>query len=376
MVEPKDLPIRDEWIATLDGSVNAQIRAQVSGYLKSQRYAEGSHVKKGDLLFEIDARPFQAALDQAKAKLAQDRALLGKSEQDVKRYTPLAREQAISKEELDNAVQARLAASAQVKADQAAVETAQVNLSFTRIASPIDGLAGIALAQIGDLVSPGSGPLTTVSTIDPIKAYFQISEQLYLAMGRQESLLGESGPALTLLLADGSRYPAQGKVAFVDRQVNSTTGTLQVVGLFPNPDSILRPGQYARVRAQTRIERNALAIPQRAVSELQGSHQVAVVGPDNRVHIQPVKLGAQVGSSWIVSDGLKPADRVVVEGVQKAKEGALVKPKLVENKITDTLEKAGPSAPGPDAGGEAGRGAVAADPPAATSDGGAGAARH
>lgn len=371
MVEPKDLPIYDEWIATLDGSVNAQIRAQVSGYLKSQRYTEGSHVNQGDLLFEIDARPFQAALDQAKAKLAQDRALLGKSEQDVKRYTPLAREQAISKEELDNAVQARLAASAQVKADQAAVETAQVNLGFTRITSPIDGLAGIALAQIGDLVSPSSGALTTVSTIDPIKAYFQISEQLYLAMGQRASWNVENAPALELILADGSRYPRPGKVAFTDRQVNPSTGTLQVVGLFPNPNFALRPGQYARVRAQTRIERGALAIPQRAVSELQGSHQVAVVGPDNRVHIQPVKLGAQVGSSSIISEGLKPADRVVVEGVQKVRDGALVRPKLVENKITDTLEKSGS-----DAGGEAGRGAVASDPPATAGDGDAAVSRH
>jgi len=378
-VEPKDLPIRDEWIATLDGSVNAQIRAQVAGYLKKQDYAEGSHVKAGDLLFEIDPRPFRAALDQAEAKLAQDRALLGKSQLDVKRYTPLAREQAVSQQELDNAVQGARAAAAQVKADQAAVEAAQVNMDFTRITSPINGLAGIALAQIGDLVSPSSGPLTIVSTIDPIRVYFQISEKLYLTMWRQEPLVGAAGPKLDLFLADGSHYPAKGRVAFIDRQVNESTGTLQVVGLFPNPDSILRPGQYARVQAQTRVERGALAVPQRAVTELQGSYQMALVAPDGRVHIQPVKVGAQVGSSWIISDGLKPGDQVIVEGVQKVRDGVMVRPKLVENKVTDTLERPAASAPStspPDGGPFRQIRSVALDPPRVPRDGGTTAGRE
>jgi RND family efflux transporter MFP subunit len=332
-VEPKDLPIQDEWIGTLDGSVNAQIRAQVTGYLQKQDYREGSHVKAGDLLFEIDPRPFQAVLDQARAKLAQDRALLGKSRLDVQRYTPLAKERAISKEELDNAVQAERAGAAQVKADEATVETARLNLGFTKISSPIDGLAGIALAQVGDLVSPSSGLLTTVSAIDPIRVYFQISESLYLTVSRDNPLIGQGGSPLELFLANGSLYPLKGKVAFLDRQVNSATGTLQVVGLFPNPDSVLRPGQYARVRAETRVERQALAIPQRAVTQVQGSYQIAVVAPDDTVHTQSVKVGPQVGSSWIIADGLKPGDRVVVEGVQKIHDGARVKPKLVVNSI-------------------------------------------
>lgn len=325
---PTNVPIFEEWIGTLDGFVNAQIHAQVTGYLLSQNYNEGSEVKRGDLLFQIDPRPFQAGLDQALARLAQDRAQAGKTEEDVKRFTPLAQEQAISQEQLDDAVQANLAADALVKADEAAVENAQLNLGFTKITSPIDGLAGTALAQIGDLVGQSSSVLTTVSTINPIKVYFQVSEQSYLAFWRR---LAGSGNAdefpLQLILSDGSVYPQTGKFFYADRQVDPNTGTLQIFGLFPNANFILRPGQYGRVRAQTQTRTNALIVPQRAVVQLQGSYQVTIVGETNTAHLQPVTVGEQIGSDWIIESGLKPGDRVVVEGTQKAKEGAVVNPK-------------------------------------------------
>jgi len=325
-----NLPTFEEWIGTLDGFVNAQILAQVSGYLLTQNYAEGREVKKGDLLFQIDPRPFQAELDQAMAKLAQDQAQAGKAELDVKRYTPLAQEQAISQEQLDDAVQANLAAKAQVKADEAAVENSQLNLGFTKIKSPIDGLAGIALAQIGDLVGQSDGNvLTTVSTLNPIKVNFQVSEQSYLTFWRRLVGSGNGGEdfPLQLIFADGSVYPATGKFFFADRQVNPNTGTLQIVGLFSNANFMLRPGQYGRVRAQTQTLTNALLVPQRAVTELQGTYQVMVVGETNAVHLQPVSVGDQIGSDWIVKSGLKPGDRVVIEGTQKVKEGELVNPK-------------------------------------------------
>jgi membrane fusion protein (multidrug efflux system) len=323
-----NVPIFEEWIGTLDGLVNAQIRAQVSGYLLAQDYAEGSAVKKGDVLFQIDPRPFQATLDQAKAKLVQDQAQAGKTALDVKRYTPLAKEQAISQEDLDNAVQANLAANAQVKADEAAVENAQLNLNFTKIASPIDGLAGIALAQIGDLLSPSSGLLTTVSTLNPIKVNFQISEQSHLNFWRDHAAGSgaETNLELQLIFSDGSVYPQKGSYLFADRQINPNTGTLQIVGLFPNPNLILRPGQYGRVRAQTHTLTNALLVPQRAVMELQGSFQVMVVGATNQAHLQAVKVGEQVGAAWVIDNGLKAGDRVVVEGSQNVKEGTVVDP--------------------------------------------------
>jgi membrane fusion protein (multidrug efflux system) len=327
---PTNVPIFEEWIGTLDGYVNAQIHAQVTGYLLTQNYAEGRDIKKGDLLFQIDPRPFQAELDQANAKLAQDKAQAGKTELDVKRYTPLAQEQAISQEQLDNAVQANLAANAQVKADEAAVENGQLNLGFTKITSPIDGLAGIALAQIGDLVGQSGGSvLTTVSTINPIKVYFQVSEQSYLTFWRRLIGSGNAGETfpLQLIFADGSVYPEPGTFSFADRQVNPTTGTLQIVGLFSNADYMLRPGQYGRVRAQTQTLTNALLLPQRAVAELQGTYQVTVVSETNTVHLQSVTVGEQIGSNWIIDSGLKPGDRVVIEGTQKVKEGAVVNPK-------------------------------------------------
>jgi membrane fusion protein (multidrug efflux system) len=327
---PTNVPIFEEWIGTLDGFVNAQIHAQVTGYLLTQNYVEGSEVKKGDLLFQIDPRPFQAELDQSLAKLAQDKAQAGKTELDVTRYTPLAKEQAISQEELDDAIQANLGADAQVEADEAAIENAQLNLGFTKIKSPIDGLAGIALAQIGDLVGQSGGSvLTTVSTINPIKVYFQVSEQSYVAFWRR--LVGPGNAdehfPLQLIFSDGSVYPVTGNFFFADRQVNPNTGTLQIVGLFSNANYLLRPGQYGRVRAQTQIMTNALLVPQRAVTELQDTYQIAIVGETNTVHLQSVTVGEQIGSDWIIESGLKPGDRVVVEGTQKMKEGAVVNPK-------------------------------------------------
>ncbi len=329
-VNPTNVPIIEQWIGSLDGSVNAQIRAQVSGYIQKQDYAEGSELKTGDLLFQIDPRPFQASLDQAKAKLSQDQAQVEKNRLDVERYTPLAKDKAISQQQLDDSIQAELSAQAQVKADEAAIESATLNLGFTRIISPLDGLAGLARVQIGDLVSPSSAVLTTVSTIDPVRVYFQVSEQSYLRFWKKFVLNGTndtSGLALELILSDGSIYPEKGKFAFADRQVDVTTGTLQITGVFPNEHYLLRPGQYARIRAQTQTKTNALVVPQRAVTELQGSYQVAVVGDSNTVSLASVKVGEQVGPDWIIEGGLQPGSRVVVEGLQKAKAGTVVNPK-------------------------------------------------
>jgi RND family efflux transporter MFP subunit len=330
-VTPQDVPIYDQWIGTLDGYPNAQIRAQVSGYLIKQDYAEGGVVKQGDLLFEIDPRPFQASLDAALGKVAQDQAQFGKTELDVKRYTPLARDQAISQQELDDAVQANFAAKAAIQADKAAVESATLNLGFCKIASPIDGIAGTAQAQIGDLVGPGSAVLTTVSTIDPMRVYFSISERSYLAFYRQFTNAAEQGASrsemeLKLILSDGSIYPAPGKWFFTSRQVDVNTGTLQIAGLFPNPDHLLRPGQYGLVRAKTETRHDAILVPQRAVSELQGSYQVAIVDSDNKAHLKSVQVGPQVGNDWLIERGLAPNDRVVAEGAQKLKEGTEVDP--------------------------------------------------
>jgi membrane fusion protein, multidrug efflux system len=331
-VMPRSVAITDEWIGTLDGFVNAQIRAQVTGYLLKQNYAEGSIVKQGDLMFQIDPRPFQAVLDQALAKLAQDKAQAGETELDAKRYAPLAKEQAISQQELDDEVQANLAAQAQVKADEAAIENARVNLGFTRITAPVDGLAGTALGQIGDLVSQSGPLLTTVSQIDPIKVYFQVSEQSYLTFWRKYITAAGSANTntdlpLQLVLSDGSIYPEKGRVYYADRQVNPDTGTLQMVGLFSNVDSLLRPGQYGRVRAQTYVETNAVVVPQRAVDELQDAYRVAVVSATNVVHFRLVNVGPQVGSDWIIKSGLKAGDSVIVEGTQKVKDGMVVTPK-------------------------------------------------
>ena len=345
-VEQKDVPIFGEWIGTLDGFTNADVRAQVSGYLQRQGYQEGAFVRKGQLLFEIDPRPFQAALDQAEGQLAQAKAALanahavqGRTELDVNRYTPLAKEQAASQQDLDNAVQNNMAAKAtvataeaQIKTAEAAVETAKINLDFTRLVAPIDGIAGQAQLQVGALVNPSSGPVTSVSTVDPIKVYFTVSEREYLDWNRRFPTDATREAAnkrvrLELILADGSTYGPEGTIYFADRQVNQGTGAIRIAGLFPNPGNILRPGGYGKVRAVVRIQQDALLVPQRAVSELQGGYQVAAIDGENKVSIRAVQVGDRVGTNWIVTDGLKRGDRVVAEGVQKVRPGMQVNPK-------------------------------------------------
>ena len=328
-VVQQNVPIYHEYIATLDGYVNAVIQPQVSGYLVKQNYREGEVVRKNEVLFNIDPRPFQAVLDQAKAQLAQAEAQLGKTQLDVQRDTPLAKEKAIAQSQLDNEIQANLAAKAMVQADQASIEQAEINLEFTNVRSLIDGVAGIATGQVGNLVGPQS-TLTTVSQLDPIKAYFVVNEQQYLAFIQRNPTAAqrtrtEHQLQLELVLADGSIYPKKGRFFAVDRQVDIQTGAIRLAGLFPNPDNVLRPGQYGRVRFVSYIRPNALLVPQKAVTELQGIQQVAVVGDDSKVNIRAVKMGERVGPMWIVEDGLKPGERVVIEGVQKVREGVAVK---------------------------------------------------
>ncbi len=387
-VEQKDVPIYSEWIGTLDGLNNADIKAQVSGYLLRKNYTEGSFVKQGQVLFEIDPRPSQAALDQAKgdlakaegqlsqaeaqleqansqllqsqAQLAQAEANQGKTQLDVDRYAPLAKEKAITTQDYDNALQANAAALANVKAARAGVETAksqivaakagvkaaqatvqsakasvqtaELNLSFTRITSLIDGIVGIAQAQVGDLVGPNSGVLTTISTVDPIKVYFTPTEQEYLSYTRRNPTESDKEAArkameLELVLADGTIFPQKGRFYATDRQVDQKTGSIKLAGIFPNPDNTLRPGQYGRVRALTTIRKGALLIPQRAVTELQGNYQVAVVNSDNKVNIRTVKVGERNGSMWIIEDGLNAGEKVVAEGTQKVRPDMVVNPK-------------------------------------------------
>lgn len=345
-VEQRDVPIFAEWIGTLDGMTNADVRAQVTGYILRQGYQEGAFVKKGQLLFEIDPRPFQAAVDQAKGQLAQAKATLanaeavqGRTQLDVDRYTPLAREQAASQQDMDNAVQNNLAAKAtvetvkaQIQTDEAALETANINLDFTRLTAPIDGIAGQAQLQVGALVSPTSGPVTSVSTVDPIKVYFTVSEQEYLDFHKRYATQNTLEAArknlhLQLILANGTTYVQEGTFYFTDRQVDPTTGAIRVAALFPNPGNILRPGGYGRISATVRTQNDALLVPQRAVSELQGSYQVAVVDGGNKVNIRTIEVGDQVGNQWIVLSGLKPGERVVAEGTQKVREGITVSPK-------------------------------------------------
>ncbi len=325
----RDVPMQNEWVATTDGYVNAEIRPQVSGYIVKQDYKEGAFVHKGEVLFEIDPRPFQATLDRAKADLAQAEAQLGKSMIDVERDTPLAEKKAVPKEKLDNESQAKLAAEAEVEACKATVERAELDLGWTKVTSLVDGVAGIAEVQMGNLVGP-QVRLTSVSQVDPIKVYFPISEQEYLQAKHLSSTgqpmdLFDNAPEL--ILADGTVYPHKGKILLTDRQVDPNTGTIRLVAAFPNPGNILRPGQYGRVRIQTSVSKDALLVPQSAVQDLQGGYQVAVVGTDNKVSIRPVKAGEKVGTMWVINEGLKPGERVIVEGVGKVKDGTTVVPK-------------------------------------------------
>ncbi len=328
----QDVPVYSEWVATMDGYVNAQIRPQVSGYIIKQEYKEGSLVRKGQVLFEIDPRPFKAALDRAKGDLAQAQAQVGKSTLDVERDTPLAEARAIAKSQLDNEIQAKLGAQAAVQSNKAAVEQAELNLEWTKVISLVDGIAGIAQVQIGNLVGPNS-VLTSVSQVDPIKAFFPISEHEYVLVQRKSNAvsgkhaIGFFGNSLELILTDGSVHPEKGKILLADRQVDPSTGTIRVVAAFPNPGNILRPGQYGRVRVETNMKKGALLVPQSAVAQSQGSYQVAVVSSDHKVSMRTVKPGETVGTMWVIDDGLKPGEQVVVEGLQQLREGTTVTPK-------------------------------------------------
>lgn len=330
-VTQKDVPIHREWVATTDGLVNATILAQVQGYLIKQNYKEGDFVKKGTLLFEIDPRPFQAALDEAKAALAKQEAVLQTAQANLNRILPLAAANAVSQRDKDNAVGMAQSAEAQVLAAKAQVRKAELDLGFTKVTSPIDGIAGAAKAQIGDLVgTPQARELTTVSTVNPIKVYVPISEQEYLQLAeksKQEQKPASENKTFNLILADGSTWPHQGNFSFADRQVDPQTGTIRVAVLFPNPQNILRPGQYAKVRVLMGTEKGALLVPQRAVGELQGNYQVAVVEADNTVKITNVKVGERFGELWVIREGLKPGDKVVAEGTQKVGNGVKVTPK-------------------------------------------------
>ena len=327
----KDVPIQGEWIGTLEGYVNAQISPQVSGYLIRQDYHEGALVQKGQLLFEIDPRPFQAVLDQAKGQLAQAQARMANAEINVQRDIPEAEAHAIPQSQLDTDTQSLLAAKAAVEADQAAVEQANINLGYTKVVSLIDGIAGINIVQVGNLVGPAS-VLTAVSQVSPIKVYFPISEQEYLRMadgggpGSVDFITHASRIPLKLTLADGSTYPHPGRIVFADRQVNAQTGTIQIVGEFPNSRNLLRPGQYARIQAPTGNIAGALLVPQAAVNQQQGTYQVTVVGADNRAQLRTVEVGPRVGILWVITSGLKPGERVVAVGAEKAKQGELVNP--------------------------------------------------
>jgi membrane fusion protein, multidrug efflux system len=330
----RDVSIYQEWIGTLDGNVNAEIRPQIDGYVLSRDYPEGSLVRAGQILFQIDPREFKAAVDQAKASLAQHEATLANAKTTVARYKPLAAQKAISQQELDDALTREQTAQANVESARAALERANLNLGWTKVTSPIDGIAGTAKTQVGDLVGRTTS-MTTVSQVNPIRVYFNPSEQEYLAWvakhGPPEKTIRagpslEEGP-LQLILSDGSVFPHRGRGILVGREVDVKTGTIQVAGVFKNPGNLLRPGQYAKVRAAMDVKKGAILVPQRAVSELQGSYQVAVVGPDNKVTIKVVKTGQTEGNLYIIDQGLEPGDRVVVEGLQRVRSGMTVVPK-------------------------------------------------
>ncbi|HKF42000.1 MAG TPA: efflux RND transporter periplasmic adaptor subunit [Thermoanaerobaculia bacterium] len=332
-VVQKDVPIYGEWIGSLDGSVNAEIRPQIEGYVLKQVYREGFVVRAGEPLFEIDPRQFQASYDQTRASLSQYEATLANAKTTAARYRPLAKEKAISQQELDDAETKERTASANVESAKAAMEKAKLDLEWTKIVSPIDGIAGVAKSQVGDLVNRLT-VMTTVSQVDPIKVNFSPSEQEYLEWvakhGSVEKTLSanedlEKGP-LQLMLADGSVFPHHGRAILIGREVDAKTGTIQLAGAFPNPGNILRPGQYAKVRVSLDVKKNAILVPQRAVSELQGSYQVAVVGSDNKATIKVVKTGPVDGNMWVIEEGLKPGDRIIVEGLQRVRSGMTVNP--------------------------------------------------
>jgi membrane fusion protein (multidrug efflux system) len=332
-VQPRDVPRVLERVATLDGFINANINAQVQGYIVSRDYQEGSLVKKGDPLFQIDPRPFEAALGQAKGTLGKDQANWTKADADEKRAIDLFKKKVISDQERDTAIAAAESIKANVEADEAAVKTADLNLGYTKITAPIDGLAGFANNQVGDLVGPASTtPLTTVSQIDPIKAIVTVGEGAftdffarYPDAEKRQALLNQID--FELILGSGTVYPRKGKFYALDRNLDPKTGSIRYYVTFPNPDATLRPGQFGKVRFVPDSVHNALVVPQEAVAELQGNFQVAVVDQNNKVDIRPVKMGERIGALWQVTEGLNAGDRVVVQGVQKARQGATVQVK-------------------------------------------------
>ena len=344
-----DVPLTGEWVGTLDGYVNAQIQPQATGYLISQNYREGSQVEKGQVLFEIDPRPFEAAMQQAQGTLGQARAQLALAEINVNRDTPLAAQRAIARSQLDNDTQQKAQAEAVVRSAEAAVATANLNLGFTKVRSLITGVAGQATIQVGNLVSAQS-VLTSVSQLDPIKVYFSVSDSEYLALtkragsGGSDLLHGASKIPLTLTLSDGEVYPEKGHVAFVDRQLNSQTGAIRIAASFPNRGNILRPGQFGRIKAETEVRHNAVLIPQVAVTELQGQQQVYTVGPNNTAHVNNITLGPQYGDSWIVESGLRSGSLVITDNLQKLREGAPVSPQPAESRASVASQTTQPSA--------------------------------
>jgi membrane fusion protein (multidrug efflux system) len=343
----QDVKVSKEWVGSMDGSVNAVIRAQVQGYLIKQLYTEGQLVQKGQAMFQIDPRTFQAAVDQAKADVAQKKARWDTTKANLARVKPLAEQNAVSKKDLDDAIGQEQSAHAAYDAAQAALSKAQLDLGFTHITSPITGIAGTAKAQIGNLVGPGqTEELTTVSDVNPIKVWVPISEQEFLHAQSTRPAKGQPKRQIDLILADGTVFPQKGELSFADRQVDPSTGTLKIALLFPNPGNVLRPGQYARVRAVMETIPGAVVVPQRAVNELQGNFQVAVVGQDNKVAVRTIKPGVKTGSLIVISEGLQPGERVVVEGLQKVKDGMTVNPKLVSLE-TPTAMQSAPSAPQP-----------------------------
>ena len=345
-VVQRDVPIIVEGVGTTSGMVDAQIRAKIQGYLLSRNYTEGAFVKAGELLFKIDARTYQASLDQQKGELSKAEAAYKKTQLDVARDTPLAKEGAVSQKELDDSVQANEGNKAAVYSAKANLEKAKLNFDWTNITSPVDGVAGIAGAQIGDLIMENT-VLTTVSQVDPIKVLFPISEKMYLRFAEriQKAAADPDGDQrnradLELILADGNVYAHRGKASLPDRQVDVKTGTITIVSYFPNPGNVLRPGQYAKVRATIETLHSALVIPQRAVQELQGTYQVAVVEAGNKVAVRTVKPGVRVGSQWVITSGLNPGEQVIVEGLQKVRSGIVVSPKPIPSEPMSPVPEA------------------------------------
>ncbi len=324
----QDVPIYSEWVAQLNGDINADITPKVQGYVLTRNYQEGFLVTKGQLLFAVDPRPFQASLDQAQAQVAVAQADLSKAQTDLARDTPLAAQNAIPQKNVDNDKAAVDAGTAQVEAAKAMVNQARLNLDWTKVYSPVDGIAGMANSQVGDLVGPTT-KMTTISKVDPIRAYFSISEDAYLKnANRIASVINgaakEGKTSVEYIQANNDRYASTGRIILVNREVSSQTGTIQLAAEFSNPKAILRPGGFGRVRIKTGDNKDALLVPQIAVIEVQSAYQVAVVSPDNKASFRPVKVGDRVGSNWIITDGLKPGDKVITEGFQKVREGMTV----------------------------------------------------